>query len=118
MNATGAEPTLRNFKTAARSSDDVVERYPNIRETHLTVTERRIIGAKYRHHALDLYTGSIDGHQNHGMTPVPRGGVIGYAHKDEQAAVGVAGSGTPPFPAVQNHMLALNESSSLHVGRI
>src|ERR1019366_4702805 len=96
MNAAGAEPALRDFETAARSGNDVVERYPDIREADLAVTEGRVIGSKHRYHALDLDAGSVERHQNHGVTLVLGGRAIGYAHEDEQPAMGMADSGTPP----------------------
>src|SRR5579864_9778766 len=118
MNAAGAEPALRNFKTASWSGDDVIERYPNIGKAHLAVTEGRIIRAKHGQHALDLDAGSVERNQNHGMTLVPGGGAIGQTHEDEQSAVRMANSGTPPFPAVKDDLVPLDEGCSLHVGRI
>ena len=115
MNTPGTEPPLRDFETAARSRDDVVERYPNVREANLAVTERRIIGAKHRHHAFDLDARSIERHQNHGMTLVLRGRALGDAHEDEQPAVGMSNSGTPPFQAVEDDVIPLDEGRSLHV---
>src|SRR5208282_109277 len=115
MNATGAEPALGDFETASRSGDDVVERYPDISEANLTVTEGRVVGAKHRHHTLDLDARSIERHQNHGMTLVLRGRSIGDAHEDEQPAMRVADPGTPPFQAVEDDMVSLDEGGRLHV---
>src|ERR1700694_2362128 len=118
VNAAGAEPALRDLETAARSGDDVVERHPYVGKANLAVTKRRVIGAKYWQHALDLHARSIERHQNHGMTSVLGGGAIRYAHEDEQPAMGMADSGTPPFPAVEYDVVPLDEGRSLHVGGI
>src|SRR5208337_1259956 len=115
MNATRAEPALRDFETAPRSGDDVVERYPDIGEANLAVTEGRVIGSKHGYHALDLDAGSVERHQNHGMTLVLGGRAIAYAHEDEQPAMGMADSGAPPFHAVEDDVIPLDEGRSLHV---
>src|ERR1019366_1137085 len=115
MNATGAEPALRDFETAPRSSDDVVERYPDISEANLAVTEGRIIRSKHGHHALDLDAGRVERHQSHGMALVLSGRAIGYAHEDEQPAMGMADSRTPPFQAIEDDVIPLDEGRSLHV---
>src|SRR5208337_4107867 len=115
MNATRAEPALRDFETAPRSGDDVVERYPDVGEANLAVTEGRVIGAKHGHHALDLDARRLERHQNHGMTFVFVGRAIRYAHEDQQPAVGMANSGTPPFAAVEDDVVPLDKSASSHV---
>ena len=115
MNATGAKPALRDFETAARPRNDVVQRYPDIREANLAVTEGRVVGSKHRHHALDIDAGTVERHQNHGMTLILRGGAISDAHEDENPAMGMADSGTPPFPAVEEGVITLDERRRLHV---
>src|SRR5580704_8604171 len=100
MNAARPKAALRDFKPATRSCDDVVERHAHIRKAHLAVSKGRVIRTKHRHHALDLHARRIQWNQNHRMPLIPRGGTIGYAHKDEQPAVGMAESGTPPLQSI------------------
>src|SRR5215469_303467 len=118
MDAAGAQTPLRDLETATRPADDVVEWYPHIGKADLAMSERGVVGAKHRYHALDLDAGSVEWQQNHGMPLVSRGRGLGQAHEDEQLAVRMPYSRTPPFPAVEDDMVALDQGGGLHVGGI
>src|SRR6202522_1077562 len=117
MDAAGAEPSLCDFKTPARSSNYVIERQTDVREANLAVTGGRIIRSKYRPHALDPDTRSIERNQNHGMALMLGGAAIGNSHENQYPAMRMSDPRTPPLQTVEDDLLSLDERRSLHVCR-
>ena len=64
-----------------------------------------VIIPEYGEHAFDADTGGIHGDEDHGLLLMDGSGWVGFAHEDGDLAAGIAGTGGPPFAAVEEIMV-------------
>ena len=90
MNASRAEATLGDFKTASFAQQQVTGGYPYIGQAHFHVAMRCIVVTKHAEGANHRDTGCVGGYQNHRLLFVAASVGVGFAHNDVDRAARIA----------------------------
>ncbi len=118
VNPARPQSALGDLKPTAGTGDDIGQRHPHILEVHLAMAIGLVQLAEYRQHAHDLHPRRVLGHDHHGVLLVAVGVGIGQAHENEEVEIGVAGTGGPPFLAVDDHFVTFHNGGAFHIGGI
>ena len=118
MDASGAEPALRDLESAAFAEQHVSGRHANVLEQDLRVPVRRVVEAEHRQHALDAHAGRVHRHEDHRLLLMLRRVGVAATHEDRDAAARVAGAGDPPLAAVDDVLVAVARDAGADVGGI
>ncbi|MCY1425178.1 hypothetical protein D9M71_409610 [compost metagenome] len=118
VDAARAEAALGDLEATALAQQHVLVGHAHVLEQHFSVAMGGVVVTEYRQRAEDLHAGSVSGHQDHRVLLVARCVRVGQAHEDHHLAARVAGTGGPPFAAVDDPLVTLAHGAGFHVGGI
>ncbi len=111
MDAAGTEPSLGDGETRSRCADQVFTRDAHAIEAQLGMAVGGIVITEHLQRPDDLQTVGIGRHQHHRMSGMGRGVGFDDTHDDQHSAIGVAGTGGPPFAPVEHQVVAVGPNA-------
>ena len=119
MHATGAKPTLGNFKTATFAEQDIFKWYATIFEAQFSMAYRGIVITKGGQWANQRQSRCIFRHQHLSLLQVTAGVFrIRLAHNNKDACAHIHGASDKPLAAVEHPLIALLDNAHLNIGGV
>src|ERR1700730_10862938 len=115
VNPARSQATLRNLESSSFTQQHIRDRNPNVFVGDFAMAVGRVVVAEHRQQSLDLDSGSIEGHQDHGLLLVLRSRRISLSHEDGDFATRITGARRPPFAPVDYIFLAITNNARLNI---
>ena len=107
VNAAWPEPALRDLEPASLAEQHVFGGHADILKDHLHMAVRGVVVTEDGQRPDDLDSWRVERHQDHRMAAVLLGVRVGDAKEDDQPTMRIADTGDPPFPSIENVIVAV-----------
>ena len=115
MDASGAEPDLRDLEAAAFAEEHVRPGHPHVVQLDVHVAVGRVVLAKHGHGPQDVEAGGVHGYQDLRLLLIARRVRAGLDHADHDLAARVASAGDVVLLAVDDPLVAIEHGSRVDV---
>ena len=118
VDTAGAEAALGDFEAAAFAEEEVFGGDADVRESEFAVAVGTVVVAVDGEEAFELDAGGIERDEDHGLLLVAGGRGVGFAHENDDFAVGIAGADGPPFATVEDVVVGVPLDGGGDVGGV
>ena len=119
MHATGAKPTLGNFKTTAFAEQNIFQWHTTVLKAQFGMTYGRIVITKGGQRTHQGQARSIFGHEHLGLLEVTAGVFrVGLAHHNKDSRAHIHGAGNKPLAAIEHPLVALLNNAHFNIGGV